>query len=494
MARQPAGQLSGRLPAPAFQAVFVAVRFAADAAVSLAVPAAAYFFRFYVTPSGDTPPTQANYQILSLIFAATNLYFFIVFGTYRPVRGRSIIDENFGVIKVVTLSTFILLACTFFLTRFFYSRLTVVYAMLFGYIFIGASRGLILVIERAMLRRGHGMTRLLIVGTGTHFKSLCEKIAERPDLGMSLIGYLEESPSGDLSRVPLLGGIDELEKIIVHYDIAQVIVTLRPGRGAEVSAIVDTCDRHNAECYVSPDLQQLIVGSHKIDEIAGIPVIRIRGLRLSGAGLFIKRASDIVFSIIIMIFILPFLVLLAIIIKIDSPGPIFYMQKRVGLDGKEFWMYKFRSMRTGAEGREGPAWSQNEDPRITRLGFILRKLSIDELPQIFNVISGEMSLIGPRPERPYFVEQFEKDVPRYMQRHRVKAGMSGWAQVNGLRGDTSIEERVQYDLYYIENWSFWFDIKIMILTAVDIFKEVPRVVKGLKKKEPPATSGSEKQS
>jgi exopolysaccharide biosynthesis polyprenyl glycosylphosphotransferase len=328
------------------------------------------------------------------------------------------------------------------------------------------------------------------VGTGARFKSLCEKIEDRPDLGLSLIGYLEESPSGNLPNVPLLGSIGELEKVVVHFSIEHVIATLKPGRGSEVSRIVDICNTHKAECYVSPDLQQLIVGSHKIDEIAGIPVIRIRGLRLSGFGLFVKRSSDIVFTLIILTFILPFLIMLAILIKLDSPGPIFYMQKRVGLDGKEFWMYKFRSMRTGAEEREGPAWSQDEDPRVTRLGFILRKLSIDELPQIFNVISGEMSLVGPRPERPFFVEQFEKDVPRYMQRHRVKAGMTGWAQVNGLRGDTSIEERVQYDLYYIENWSFWFDIKIMILTAVDILKEIPRVTRALKGKSSETGSGN----
>lgn len=492
MARNSPGQLTGRLSAPAFQSVFVAVRLVVDVLVSLAIPAAAYYFRFYVTPAHEIPPTQSNYQLLSLIFAAANLYFFIAFGTYRPVRGRSIIDENFGVIKVVTLSTLILLACTFFLIRFSYSRLTVVYAMLFGYIFLGMGRGLILMIERTMLSGGHGLTRLLIVGTGTHFKSLCEKIEDRPDLGLALVGYLEEAPSGDLPNVQLLGGIDELEKVIVHYGIAQVIVTLKSGRGSEVSRIVDICNTHHAECYVSPDLQQLIVGSHKIDEIAGIPVIRIRGLRLSGFGLFIKRTSDIIFSLIILLIIFPFLVLLAILIKLDSPGPIFYMQKRVGLDGKEFWMYKFRSMRMGAEESKGPAWSQEEDPRVTRLGFILRKLSLDELPQIFNVISGEMSLVGPRPERPFFVEQFEKDVPRYMQRHRVKAGMSGWAQVNGLRGDTSIEERVQYDLYYIENWSFWFDIKIMILTAVDILKEIPRVTNALKVKNP-STNGPDKQ-
>jgi len=167
--------------------------------------------------------------------------------------------------------------------------------------------------------------------------------------------------------------------------------------------------------------------------------------------------------------------MIALLIKIDSRGPVFYMQKRVGIDGKIFWMYKFRSMKTEVESEEGsPGWSRTSDPRVTKLGFYLRKLSIDELPQFINVLKGDMSLVGPRPERPYFVAQFEKGVPRYMERHKVKSGLTGWAQANGLRGDTSIAERVQYDLYYIENWSVWFDIKIMLLTFLEILAEFKR--------------------
>ena len=461
----------GGMSPRAFQAVFMAIRIIMDMALSFAVPILAYFLRFSLLSPEVARPTQTNYLLLAYVFTALNIYFFITFGTYRPVRGRSIIDESFGVIKVVTMSTLILLAVTFFFTRFFYSRLTVIYAMLFGYILLGLSRSLVLMAERALLRRGHGLKRLLIVGTGPNFKALVEKIPERPDIGFLLAGYLEEQASQDMPRIPLMGYLDELETVVAQHGIQQIIVTLAPGFHKDVSSIVDLCDRYGIDCLVSPDLQQMIVGAHRFDEIAGIPVIRVKGLRISGLGLAVKRATDIVFSLTALTILFPFLLILSVMVRIDSRGPIFYMQKRVGMDGKVFWMFKFRSMRSGAETGIGPAWSMEKDPRVTRLGSIMRKLSIDELPQIFNVLKGEMSLVGPRPERPYFVEKFQKDVPRYMERHKVKAGMTGWAQVNGLRGDTSIQGRVQYDLYYIENWSFWFDIKIMILTVFDILKE-----------------------
>ena len=352
--------------------------------------------------------------------------------------------------------------------------------MLFGILLLGMERGLVLLLERALLRRGHGLKRLLLVGTGQHFRALTRAITERPDLGFAPCGYVEEGGAGKLAAIPLLGALDELESVMANHGVQQIIVTLTPEHQEAVSDIVDLCDRSGVDCLVSPNLQQMIVGAHHYDEIAGIPVIRIQGLRMRGLTAFAKRTLDLALGFLMLLILLPFMLLIALAVRLDSPGPVFYMQKRVGLDGRVFWMFKYRSMRSDAESSEGPAWSQNEDPRVTRLGMILRKMSIDELPQIFNVLRGEMSLVGPRPERPYFVEQFEKDVPRYMERHRVKAGMTGWAQVNGLRGDTSIEERVQYDLYYIENWSVWFDIKIIILTVVDILKEIPGVIRRLR--------------
>ena len=472
--------VKGKLSPAAFQTLFTCVRLASDVLVSFAVPALAFFFRFEIISPEIPNPDESNYLILSYIFTAMNTYFFITFGTYRPVRGRSIIDENFGVIKVVAASTIILLAVTFFFTRFLYSRLTIVYAMLFGILLLGLARGVVLLVERSLLTSGHGLKRLLLVGTGRNFRTLTRAIVSRPDLGFLLCGYLEEGGEPSLADIPMLGAVDELEQVILSQGVEQIIVTLKPEHHQAVSRIVDLCDRHGVDCLVAPDLQQMIVGAHHYEEIAGIPVIHIMGMRMRGVPYVIKRASDVVLSSVILLFALPVILLIALAVRIDSPGPIFYMQKRVGLDGRVFWMYKFRSMRMGAESSDGPAWSQDQDPRITRLGMILRKMSLDELPQIFNVVRGDMSLVGPRPERPYFVEQFEKDVPRYMERHRVKAGMTGWAQVNGLRGDTSIEERVQYDLYYIENWSVWFDIKIMILTAVDIIKEIPGILRALK--------------
>ncbi len=477
------GPVRGKMPPAAFQTLFAGVRLALDAGLSLAAPALAYFFRFRIVSPEIVPPSQSNYMLLGYIFTALNIYFFIAFGTYKPVRGRSIIDENFGVAKVVGASTLIMLAFTFFFTRFLYSRLTIIYAMLFGIFLLGFGRAFALMIERAMLRRGHGLKRLLFAGTGRNFRALRRAVSERPDLGFALCGYVEERQDHALADVPLLGPLHELEAVILQHEIQELIVTLRPEAHDAVSGIVDLCDRHGVDCLVAPDLQSMIVGGHNYDEIAGIPVIRVKGLRMRGLSAFVKRAADVVLSLLILLPALPLMAVIAAAIRLDSRGPVFYMQKRVGLDGRVFWMFKFRSMRTNVEASSGPGWSSDKDSRVTRLGLILRKMSLDELPQIFNVLRGDMSLVGPRPERPYFVEQFEKDVPRYMQRHRVKAGMTGWAQVNGLRGDTSIEERVQYDLYYIENWSLGFDIKIIILTAVDIVKEIPGVVKRLKEKD-----------
>lgn len=480
--------LKKKMSPAAFQALFIALRVMADILVSVAIPYIAYKFRFDIVSPELMNPSQDPYMLLSAIFAGSNLYFFFLFGTYRPVRGRSSIDEIFGVIKVCSVSTVILLAVAFFVTRFFYSRLTVIYSMMFSFLLLGVEREALLLLERNMLKRGHGGKTLLIVGAGPNAQLLASKVLERPQIGFSLVGYLEETAGPMMEGAPLLGDVGELERVIARHGVQEIIVAMKPGAHEDIAGIMDICDRRAVECLVSPDIGQMIVGSHRYDEIAGVPVIRLRGLRMRGPNRFIKRACDIVLTSLILLALFPFFLLISLLIRIDSPGPIFYMQKRLGMDGDEFWMFKFRSMRMEAEGGSAPAWSMTDDPRVTRFGAMIRKLSIDELPQLFNVIRGEMSLVGPRPERAHFVEIFSKEVPRYMERHSVKTGMTGWAQVNGLRGDTSISERVQYDLYYIENWSLWFDFKIMILTAADIVREVYKHAAGKKKPAPGANS------
>ena len=264
----------------------------------------------------------------------------------------------------------------------------------------------------------------------------------------------------------MLGGLSDIGSIIREHNVEEVIITL-PGASHEQSLdIISQCERERVAVRLFPDLFQIMASGVTVSDLDGLPLLTVRDVALRGWRLTLKRTMDIVVSAAALVFLSPFLLLIALLIKVDSRGPVFYSQIRVGLDGKPFPTLKFRSMRVDAEAQTGPVWATENDPRRTRLGAILRRLSLDELPQFINVLVGQMSLVGPRPERPIFVEQFKQVVPRYMDRHMEKAGLTGWAQVNGLRGDTSIIERTKYDLYYIENWSLLFDVKILLLTLI----------------------------
>jgi Undecaprenyl-phosphate glucose phosphotransferase len=255
--------------------------------------------------------------------------------------------------------------------------------------------------------------------------------------------------------------------MIREHGIQEVIIA-RPELGhQEVLTIISRCEGGQVGIRIFPDLFQIIATEVSIGDMGGLPLLTVRDIALRGWKLTLKRAVDLAITAIGLVFLSPMLVLVSLAIKLDSPGPVFYAQERMGLDAKPFWCLKFRSMRSDAEAR-GPGWTTENDPRVTRLGKLIRRFSIDELPQLINVLLGDMSLVGPRPERPIYVEQFRRSIPRYMERHREKAGLTGWAQVNGLRGDTSIAERTKYDLWYIENWSLWLDFKIMLRTFANI--------------------------
>ncbi|HOX27711.1 MAG TPA: undecaprenyl-phosphate glucose phosphotransferase [bacterium] len=456
-----------RMSAPIFQGLFTTFYVMSDVIMSLASFTAAFFIRFYIVSPGIALPSREHYLALSLLYTLLNLYFLSTTGLYRPMRGLSLIDIVFKIIKSTSLSLVILLALSFFYREFEYSRLTILYAALASYLLISVGRAFIQYAERYLLTRGYGQKKVLIIGTGGQFPTVGKKFVNRKYLGYELLGYVEETGSSKLAEIPLLGTLDELEKLIVTLEVNAVVVTLAAEHHSRMKEIVDLCDRRGVECLLVPDMVELLVGPRFYEEICGVPLIRVKGLRIRGVNAFLKRAMDLALGLTGLMFLAPFLFIISAMIRRDSPGPIFYMQKRVGMDGKIFWMYKFRSMRSDAEAENGPGWPKDGDTRVTKFGAFLRKFSIDELPQILNVIKGEMSLIGPRPERPYFVEKFEQGIPRYMERHKVKSGMSGWAQVNGLRGDTSIPERLQFDLYYIENWSILFDFKIIILTIID---------------------------
>jgi Undecaprenyl-phosphate glucose phosphotransferase len=262
-----------------------------------------------------------------------------------------------------------------------------------------------------------------------------------------------------------LGNIESLPELIPAHEVDEVIIALPDADHQELLRIISLCERGGAVVKVYPDLFQIMASQISIDDLGGLPLVSVRDVALRGWKLTLKRAVDLAGASLGLVVLSPVMLVVAILIKLGSPGPVFYIQERMGLDAKPFMVIKFRSMRQDAE-KDGPGWTTEDDPRKTRLGSLLRKTNMDELPQFINVVLGEMSLVGPRPERPHYVQQFRQSIPRYMERHREKAGMTGWAQVNGLRGDTSIWERTKYDLWYIENWSLSLDIKILIRTVL----------------------------
>jgi Undecaprenyl-phosphate glucose phosphotransferase len=325
-------------------------------------------------------------------------------------------------------------------------------------------------LQLTLQAHGWGEHRILIVGTGEVGRMVMQKIKRTPGLGYRVAGFVDDGvETQTIQGVPVLGKVDDIPELTATEAINEVIVVMPEATHHEILKVVSKCDRSRVAIKVFPNVFQIMASEVSIGDLGGLPLLTVRDTALQGWRLTVKRNIDMLSSAVGLIFLSPVMMLLAVLIKLDSDGPVFYTQERMGLDGKRFMMLKFRSMRTDAESQTGPVWASADDSRRTRLGAIIRRFSIDELPQLINVLIGDMSLVGPRPERPVFVEQFQQSIPRYMDRHREKAGITGWAQVNGLRGDTSIIERTKYDLWYIENWSIALDFRILIRTIVNIF-------------------------
>jgi Undecaprenyl-phosphate glucose phosphotransferase len=324
---------------------------------------------------------------------------------------------------------------------------------------------------------GVGLRRILIAGSGELGRMVADRMFEHRELGYRVVGFVDDRAGGDhlgYRGVPLLGTLAEAPDIAAREQIDHLYIALPMEEHVKMLDLVEGASRECIDVKVVPDLLQFIALRARLEDLDGLPVINVNDVPLQGLNAVIKRALDIVISVAALaVMVLPGL-LIAWLIKRSSPGPVFYSQERMGLDGRSFKVYKFRTMPLDAEDDTGPVWADEEDPRATRVGHWLRKLDLDEWPQFVNVLKGEMSIVGPRPERPYFVEQFKHRIPQYMLRHKVKAGITGWAQVNGWRGNTSLEKRIEYDLYYIENWSVSLDLKIIWLTAVrGIFSHRP---------------------
>jgi exopolysaccharide biosynthesis polyprenyl glycosylphosphotransferase len=449
-----------------------ALAVALDAVATEAAFLFSYWFRFktsvfsFLPLHEDIPPLPA-YFYGSLFVMLVWVLLFQTRGMYGARRNVSLGSEFSAVVRLVTFGMLIVMSAAFYYRAFSYSRLVFGLLWLTSIVLIFAGRAIVRVVERRLYASGRNLRNALIIGTNEAANRIYERFNNHPLLGYKLVGYLGDRPAAGniaLSRMNYFGTMDNVLLVMEEHSVELALIALDHNEHDKLYKLMQECEGLNCEFLVVPDILHVISGGLRVKELEGMPFIRVKSMPMSTWGRILKRTFDILVSFLLLLILSPFFLLIEIIIKLDSKGSVFYKQERVGVDGLRFAMLKFRSMNVGAEKETGPVWAAEKDPRRTKFGAFLRKTSIDELPQLLNVLRGEMSLVGPRPERPFFVEQFKGDVPQYLERHRMKTGMTGWAQVNGLRGNTSLEERVKYDVYYIENWSVRFDIRILFLT------------------------------
>ena len=458
-----------------------------DAFLGLTAFVLAYAVRFQsglIPITRGLPPLRQYLNVLPFIAAVVPLGFYLQ-GLYRLRRGRSRVDDFFAVFVGSILAVVFGVVGTLYVQTYFasdaardvgayqVSQLVWAIFLVTNVVLTFSSRELVRELLERRWKAGIGLKRILIAGSGDLGRLVADKILEHRELGYQIVGFVDDRASGDhlgYRGLPLLGTLDEAAEITAREGVDHLYVALPPEQHMRMLELLDSTSREIVDVKVVPDLLQVIALRARLEDLDGVPVININDVPLQGFNAFIKRFIDVVLSATALIGLALPLVVVAALVKFTSKGPIFYRQERMGLDAKPFQMLKFRSMRQDAEA-SGPGWTKQNDPRRTRLGTILRKLNVDELPQLIHVLIGEMSLVGPRPERPVYVEQFMRTIPRYMERHKEKAGMTGWAQVNGLRGDTSIVERTKYDLWYIENWSIWLDLQIIARTALRMFSD-----------------------
>lgn len=430
----------------------------------------AYRLRFESFITSIFPITKGipglGLYLRSLIFVSIVwIFIFGLMGHYRK-RSPSSFDRFWEAVRGVSSGSFIVIATTFFYRGDSFSRLVMGLGWIFGLVIIYVFREFVYRFELSALRRGIGGQRALFVGDEEGGRLLFEKLKAQPAWGIDPVGCVcdnEEAPDR-------FGGIDDLDNIIRSHGIDMVIFNLPPNRRDYVVDLVMNNKYLNLEYMISPDMMGIMTFNSKAEQIEGIPVLRWGRTPIEGYARVVKRIFDIILSGLGLIVFSPLLLIVGVAVKIDSEGPILFRQKRIGRNGRGFDMLKFRSMIYDPENALSSGWTVKNDPRRTRVGKFIRRYSLDELPQLWNVLIGEMSLVGPRPEQPDYVDKFRDDIPRYFQRHKVKSGVTGWAQVNGFRGDTSIEERTKYDLYYVENWSLIYDVKIILLTVKNILK------------------------
>jgi len=433
-----------------------------------------YWLRFYspltvVFPVAKGFPSLSVYVVSSLVVMLVWLIIFKAMRSYRARKNASAIDEVYSVVKGVTLGMLIVMASAFFYRGFSYSRLVFVLIWTTSIVLLSASRILLIQYEKRLHRKRRGLLKAAIIGSSKWGETLFAKVNRQPGLGLDIIGYMGRSAFLS-EKIRSLGSFRDIAKAVEGEGISILFLALDEIETPELFFLINECSGLNVKFYLVPNLLEMMTSQLSVEQLEGIPVLKIKDVAMSDWNRIFKRIFDMFFSSIVLLLMCPVFLVIAIVMFLDSKGGVFYRQTRLGIDGREFELLKFRTMYAGAESETGPVWAVKGDPRVTPVGTLLRRTSLDELPQIWNVLKGDMSLVGPRPERPYFVRQFRTKIPKYLERQRVRSGMTGWAQVNGLRGNVPIEERTQYDLYYVENWSLLLDIKILLMTFLAVLK------------------------
>jgi Undecaprenyl-phosphate glucose phosphotransferase len=413
-----------------------------------------------------TPPFLTYIELLLPLWVIWGLVS-IKIHFYQPRRIEHFSKEILEIGKTLTLTLLLLIAATYLFKKFEFSRLAFFYFWVMAFFGLASARFFARKGLKILRKRGYKLRFAILAGTGELGQKILEKIDLYPELGIEVIGFLTrkaEEVEKQVRNVPILGVYEDLDKIMGENKVDIFFIALPINEYVYLESLIKKLRGHLADVKVVPGAYEFLGLRGGVDELDDLPIVSLQSSPLYGWNRVSKRIFDLVLGALILVFAFPIMVIISFLVKFASAGPIFYRQERVGMDGRSFQMLKFRTMRVDAEKETGPVWAKEKDPRRTRVGTFLRKTSLDELPQLFNVMKGEMSLVGPRPERPIFVEKFRDRIPSYMLRHKIKAGMTGWAQVNGWRGNTSIEKRIEHDLYYIQNWSIGFDLKILFMT------------------------------
>ena len=471
-----------------YNRLLVAFYVVTDALLGMAAFVIAYLLRFetgianFIPVTKGQPPFGQYLNLLPLLGILVPLAFQVQ-GLYRLRRGRTRVDDFFAVFVGSILAVVLGLIGTLYY-QVYHAPLLSPEAQAQGVYEISRPVWLLFLVVNVILtytsrefvrealerrwRAGIGLKKVLIAGSGDLGRLVADKLLEHRELGFKVVGFLDDRAGDHIGYrgLPLLGTLADGGEVVRQEKIDHVYVALPLEEHVKMLALVEQTNRESVDIHVVPDLLQFIALRARLENLDGVPIISLNDVPLRGFNSLLKRTIDVLISGTALLLLGLPLLIIAALIRRTSRGPVFYTQERMGLDGHAFEVYKFRSMYAGAEDVTGPIWARTDDPRCTPVGRWLRRFDLDELPQFWNVLRGDMSIVGPRPERPYFVEQFKHRIPQYMLRHKVKAGITGWAQVNGWRGNTSLEKRIEYDLYYIENWSVGLDLKIMWLTVI----------------------------